>query len=122
VQVGLPGELQRGVTPGRLQKQQQHQMDGDTTAAAGDQETAPGGGGGGGGGGSGTGLAYDPRMMAHVSPKEHPESPARISSIFALLCERGLVERCVRVPSRRAAPAELAAVHEPAHVSAVRSE
>lgn len=44
----------------------------------------------------GTGLVYDPRMMAHEErSKKHPEQPARISSIFVELEAQGMT----RTPS-----------------------
>ena len=66
-----------------------------------------------------TGLAYDARMMAHAGPANHPEQPARLSAIYGLFSERGLVERCVRVPSRRATQTELLAVHDAQHIETV---
>ena len=71
-----------------------------------------------------TGLVYDPAMMNHRDPSDsesstHPENPERISSIYNRLCETGLAQRCVRVPSRRATKAELETVHSAAHVDTV---
>ena len=71
-----------------------------------------------------TGLVYDPKMMEHQDPtdndrSQHPEQPARISRIFEYLCEKGLQQRCVTVPSRKATAAELQTVHEPAHVDTI---
>jgi hypothetical protein len=39
---------------------------------------------------------YDPRMMKHENEGyPHPEQPARISKIYDVLVEQGLVARCV---------------------------
>lgn len=46
------------------------------------------------------GLVYDERMCAHenVDSDDHPEQPARITSIYQRLKAEGVVDRCVVVP------------------------
>jgi len=60
------------------------------------------------------GVVYDTRMLAHEDPTDpsHPEQPARISSIFAVLEEQGLLTSGVmRVPATRAVEEDMLAVH-----------
>lgn len=58
------------------------------------------------------GLVYDKAMKRHaIQTGNHPEAPARISRIWALLERTGFVERCMRVPARRATDEELLCVH-----------
>jgi len=63
--------------------------------------------------GEGTGLVYDERMCDHVSltDETHPESPMRIKSIYNMLVERKLAQRCIRVEAREATNDELRTVH-----------
>ena len=63
--------------------------------------------------------------MGHRDPEDstadedHPECPARISSIFGELQRQGLARRCVRVAATPARHATLQLVHTAAHVRAV---
>lgn len=61
-------------------------------------------------------LAYDTRLLDHVSPermgnKSHPERPERASAVMARLQVTGVAERCRRITGREARVEELAAVH-----------
>ena len=49
-----------------------------------------------------TGIYYDPQMMEHKNPwdPEHIETPERLRAIWERIQEYGLVDQCVRVPSR----------------------
>jgi len=62
------------------------------------------------------GLVYDRRMEEHESAVFHPEQPARIASIFAMLADQGLAHRCCRVPARAATKSELESVHAAEHI------
>ena len=44
-------------------------------------------------------IVYDARMRDHVNEANpsHPEQPDRISRIWSLLCDRGLVARCTQL-------------------------
>eukprot|EP00897_Mesotaenium_endlicherianum_P009829 jgi/Mesen1/8875/ME000530S08285 len=69
----------------------------------------------------GVGLVYDERMLAHEDPlSDHPEQPARISSIYACLEKFGLAQRCVRVEAREATDGELRSVHTADHIRQMR--
>ena len=63
------------------------------------------------------GLVYDIRMEEHRSTHGyHPEQPTRVRAIFSILEERGLAQRCVRIPAREATPNELLSVHDADYV------
>lgn len=66
-----------------------------------------------------TGLVFDEAFLAHRAPYEHPESPARLTSIRARLEKEGLFDQCERVPARPANDEELLAIHEPALLATV---
>ncbi|CAI8008673.1 Histone deacetylase 6 [Geodia barretti] len=63
------------------------------------------------------GLLYDARMREHENEgnPSHPESPDRISRIWSLLRERGLVERCCLVEAREATKEEILKIHSEEH-------
>ncbi|KAL2633845.1 hypothetical protein R1flu_005324 [Riccia fluitans] len=69
------------------------------------------------------GLVYDERMCDHANLEDplHPEKPDRITAIFELLQCAGIVDRCKRVSAREATDAELASVHTPKHIAAMRA-
>ena len=48
--------------------------------------------------------------------KKHPEQPARISSIYVELQDQGMVEKCVRIPSRAVSLEELQSAHTESHI------
>lgn len=59
-----------------------------------------------------TGIVYDEQMKAHKNERyDHPESPARISSIWEALVNGGVVECCKRVEAREATEEEILYVH-----------
>ena len=45
------------------------------------------------------GLVYDSRMQGHINEPtpSHPEMPDRVSRIWQALCDKRLVDRCLRV-------------------------
>eukprot|EP00116_Pleurobrachia_bachei_P019520 sb/3479783/ len=67
-----------------------------------------------------TGLVYDSAMLKHVctcpNPVIHPESPGRLSSVWARLTETGVVGRCTRLKKRKALDEELELIHSRDHV------
>lgn len=68
-----------------------------------------------------TGLAYDPRMLAHKNLDDdhdpHPENPERVRKVWETLQREGLVERCQRIPCRDATIEELALFHSKEMIS-----
>ncbi|KAJ8731080.1 hypothetical protein PYW07_004244 [Mythimna separata] len=70
-----------------------------------------------------TGLAYDALMLKHgcacgAHAPTHPEHSGRLQSVWARLCETGLVARAERTRPRKATFEELQSVHSEAHVAA----
>ena len=66
-----------------------------------------------------TGLVYDERMCAHKDQMSHPEDPARIKSIYAMLKDKGLAQRCTLVPAREITTAELKLIHDEKYLAKV---
>ncbi|XP_047030407.1 histone deacetylase 4 isoform X4 [Helicoverpa zea] len=69
-----------------------------------------------------TGLAYDALMLKHgcacgAHAPTHPEHSGRLQSVWARLCETGLVARAERTRPRKATFEELQSVHSESHVS-----
>ncbi|CAH0692108.1 unnamed protein product [Spodoptera exigua] len=69
-----------------------------------------------------TGLAYDALMLKHgcacgAHAPTHPEHGGRLQSVWARLCETGLVARAERTRPRKATFEELQSVHSEAHVA-----
>lgn len=60
-----------------------------------------------------TGIAFDERMKDHFCPWDpnYPENPLRFSSVINRITELGLVDRCVRIPSREASESEILRKH-----------
>ena len=60
-----------------------------------------------------TSYVYDEYMKKHrnILDPSHPERPERISRIHEMLDDYGLLERCIKLPSRKATHKELALVH-----------
>lgn len=58
-------------------------------------------------------YVYDEFMKKHKSVLDpgHPERPERISRIYEMLGEYGLLAKCVKLPSRKATHKELSSVH-----------
>ena len=65
------------------------------------------------------GFLYDPLFLEHDTGA-HPENGDRMRATMALLEESGLLAALTRIPARDATPEELALVHDPRYVSAVR--
>ncbi|XP_007502811.2 polyamine deacetylase HDAC10 isoform X2 [Monodelphis domestica] len=72
----------------------------------------------------GTALIYDEAMtrvrLLWVDPECAIEVPERLTSTYARLCQRGLAQRCVRLPVREATEEELEMVHSPEYVAVVK--
>ncbi|TKR81139.1 hypothetical protein L596_015067 [Steinernema carpocapsae] len=69
-----------------------------------------------------TGLAYDTGMVKHQcicgeNQKNHVEHGGRVQSIWSRLQERGLVERCDRVPVKKASLDVLRTCHSQTYVT-----
>ncbi|XP_073956942.1 LOW QUALITY PROTEIN: histone deacetylase 4 [Choristoneura fumiferana] len=69
-----------------------------------------------------TGLAYDALMLKHgclcgAHAPQHPEHGGRLQSVWARLCETGLLARTERTRPRKASLEELQSVHSEAHVA-----
>jgi len=65
------------------------------------------------------GFLYDPLFLEHDTGS-HPENAGRLRATMALLEESGLLDRLRRLDARDATPEELALVHDPRYVAAVR--
>ena len=58
------------------------------------------------------GYCYDPRMREHKHLSyDHPEQPARISSIFKTLENSGCTSRMIVLPAREVSEDEVTLVH-----------
>lgn len=66
-----------------------------------------------------TAICYDEIMESHSSSRRHPERPERTKEVWKRLCSSGLVDRCVRIPSRTATTEELLRVHTSEHVERI---
>lgn len=66
-----------------------------------------------------TGFVYDPIYLEHETGAHH-ENAGRMRATMALLEESGVLARFRRIEARDATPADLALVHTPAFVDAVR--
>jgi acetoin utilization deacetylase AcuC-like enzyme len=65
------------------------------------------------------GLVLDPVFESHDTGKGHPECAARLARIREVLDERGLPQRCLRVPVVAANDAALLRVHDAGHIRRV---
>lgn len=65
------------------------------------------------------GFLYDPLFLQHDTG-DHPEKADRMRACLALLEASGMLRRLTRIPARDATPEDLARVHGPAYVAAVR--
>src|SRR5581483_4727734 len=65
------------------------------------------------------GFLYDPLFLEHDTGS-HPENAGRLRATMALLEESGVLGRLRRLDARDATPEELALVHDPRYVAAVR--
>ena len=65
------------------------------------------------------GFLYDPAVLAHQPPAGHPEQPARVAEVMALLERTGLVDRLTRLPVTPATRAQIERVHTPGYIDRV---
>ena len=63
-----------------------------------------------------TGIVRDDRFMHHFMGSYHPESPERLSAIYAMLDEQDMAGKFTLVPVRRAEPEELLWIHNPEYI------
>lgn len=63
-----------------------------------------------------TGIIKDPRYAGHCMEKDHPECPARLEVIYAMLNEPELQGSFTEITPRRAEKDELLLVHSPDHI------
>ncbi|KAL3219039.1 hypothetical protein MRX96_031193 [Rhipicephalus microplus] len=61
-------------------------------------------------------------MAEHLSlwDSRHPECPERLTASYQRCVDYGLVERCLRIPARKADEAEILALHEPEHLEQLK--
>ena len=64
-------------------------------------------------------LLYDPVVLDHTPPEGHPERPARVREVMALLEQTGMLERLTRLPVSPASREQLERVHTPAYLDFV---
>lgn len=65
------------------------------------------------------GFLYDPVVLDHQPPEGHPERPARVREVMALLETQGLLDRLTRLPVTPAARAQIERVHTLAYLNRV---
>lgn len=65
------------------------------------------------------GYVFDPVMMDHVSPTEHPEAPERISKIFNHLEQVKLLRSLKPIPSGLASYSEFDCIHDQKYIQKV---
>ncbi len=63
-----------------------------------------------------TGIVRDDRFMHHFMGSYHPESPERLSAIYAMLDEQDMAGKFALVPIRRAEREELLWIHSPEYI------
>lgn len=68
-------------------------------------------------------VVYDDLMLKHANRGElsHPERPERISSIYSMLEDYGILKRCQILLPRVATETELLLAHSQSHVSQMQS-
>ncbi|XP_035701530.1 histone deacetylase 6 isoform X3 [Folsomia candida] len=68
------------------------------------------------------GIVYDDVMLRHRNLQElgHPETPERISNIYANHADYGLLERCERLKSREVTEEELLLIHTKEHIELMK--
>ena len=64
-------------------------------------------------------LLYDPAVLEHRPPEGHPERPARVREVMALLEQTGMLERLTRLPVSPATREQLERVHTPEYLDFV---
>lgn len=65
------------------------------------------------------GFLYDPAVLDHQPPAGHPERPARVREVMALLESQGMLDRLARLPVTSATRAQIERVHTPAYLDRV---
>ena len=69
-----------------------------------------------------TGIVFDPECLLHDTGAGHPESPARLHTVFRLLGRSAVQElQPVVVPPRIATQAEILRVHTPGHFQRIQA-
>jgi acetoin utilization deacetylase AcuC-like enzyme len=66
-----------------------------------------------------TGIVRDDRFIHHFMGSYHPESPERLSAIYAMLDEQDMAGKFVLVPIRRAEREELLWIHSPEYIDSL---
>ena len=68
-----------------------------------------------------TGLVFDEFMAQHFNPwdNEHIEKPDRLLKSYERCNELGLIEKCVKIQSRKATPEELQLCHNQEYVEVI---
>ena len=61
-------------------------------------------------------LLYDSAVLEHRTPEGHPERPARVSEVMALLEQTGMLDRLTRLPVTPATREQLERVHTPEYL------
>lgn len=65
------------------------------------------------------GILYDPTVLDHQPPFSHPEQPARVSEVLALLEQSGILDRLTRLPVTPATRGQIERVHTSAYLDRV---
>lgn len=66
-----------------------------------------------------TGIVRDDRFMHHFMGSYHPESPERLSAIYAMLDEQDMAGKFALVPTHRAEREELLWIHSPEYIDSL---
>ncbi|MEL7562643.1 histone deacetylase [Dehalogenimonas sp. 4OHTPN] len=67
-----------------------------------------------------TGYVFHHSFLEHDTGAGHPETAARLEAVMSRLKSEGLLERLALIEARRAAEAELAAVHSRGYISRLK--
>jgi histone deacetylase 6 len=57
------------------------------------------------------GYVFHPQMMSHICVDGHPEQPQRITAIYSILQENGLLDKMKHIPIRKVKREEALLVH-----------
>jgi acetoin utilization deacetylase AcuC-like enzyme len=68
------------------------------------------------------GIIFDRRMMDHIGPKDHPESPERIEAIYEGLKNVGLLVDAKVIEAREVTEAELLRCHTDQYLKKIRNQ
>ena len=68
------------------------------------------------------GIIFDKRMMAHVGPKDHVESPERIEAIYDALNKAGLLASAKVIEAREVTQDELLRCHTEQYLKKIRNQ